>query len=155
MTALLFSDTPLTDLSYDSMASNQEVFSPRVIMPPRPTKSEVRGKTLSGYQYAHTLHRHLIFEMTISSTEISTVQELTNDKLTHLLNFWNAPYRYVSYPDGADYIEVLTDGEEFPIAYIEGIIYLPEVTLRLTTVNPVSDELIAAIALLPVSMFPI
>lgn len=154
MIAFLYSSTKLASLTFDVDAENQVIFHPVDLQPPVPVRATVSGTTLKNRSFKHVLARKLKFRVVISSDELSDMPELISENLQFLLNFWNSNYKYISYKNEdayTDYIEVMWDTDEFPISYIENLIYLPEAAIELISLAPVSEEIISAIGLKPVS----
>lgn len=154
MIAFYYSDTALTSLTYDPDADNLKVFHPVDLQPPVPIKRSVSGETLRSRSFQHVLARKLKFKLTISSDELGDLPNIISENLEYLRDYWFAAYKYIAYKNEGeytDYIEVLWAGDEFPIGYLEGLIYFPETTIELTSIAPVSAEVISAIGLKPVN----
>lgn len=153
MIALLYSSTALTSLTFDAEADDQTIFHPVDLPPPIPLRRSVGGETLRSRIYQHTMSYKLKFSMAISADELADMPEIQSANVVFLRNFWMANFKYLAYKNEGtytDYIEVAWQVDEFPVTYLEGLIYLPEVPLELITVASVSPEIMSAIGLKPV-----
>lgn len=154
MIALLYSSTALTSLTFDEEADDQVIFHPVDLPPPVPIRRSVAGETLRSRVYQHTLAYKLKFSMAISADELADMPEIQSANVVFLRNFWMAKFKYLAYKNEGtytDYIEVAWQADEFPVTYLDGLIYLPEVPLELITVASVSPETMSAIGLKPVN----
>lgn len=155
---LRYSDTPLTSLTFSGTATEQYEFDPAINLPPVPVQELVQGKLLSGRRYSHILYTHLLFDFTISADELSDVIDITDTpdvmpaSKAFIRDFILAKYKYISYPAGSNYIEVIKEGNGIEVTYIEDYIYLPEFRLQLITASPVDPTTLTNLALKPISM---
>ena len=154
---LRYSDTPLTSLTFSGTATEQYEFDPAINLPPVPVQELVQGKLLSGRRYSHILYTHLLFDFTISADELSEIGDIDTPiempaSKAFIRDFILAKYKYISYPAGSNYIEVIKEGNGIEVTYIEDYIYLPEFRLQLITASPVDPTTLTNLALKPISM---
>lgn len=136
--ALRLSDIKLpSGTGYDNtIAANlQQNFETIKYFPPSSNVTYEQGVLNNGRQFQHLLYSHLEHEITVSTNELNAVS------LAFLREFWKAQYKYISIYETANfgwssYRAVRTEGGLFPISYIEDIIHLPELTLKLIEINP-------------------
>lgn len=132
--ALRYNDTKLTDLIFVESASNQITFETVKCTDPIVNSTEESGILLNGRKYNHLLYKHRDIEVVISSDEID------NDVFDFLQFFWVARFKYISfYKDSTwgNYVQIMTESGKFPLAYIEDIKDLPEVSFNLSYANPI------------------
>lgn len=141
--ALLYHDSELTDLDYSDTPADgeQELFTTIKNRRSLPSTTVVDGITNAGRQYSHVKYSHRSYDVVISSNEIvDSVLALkaratvpSDTILDFLEDFWNATYKYVCNPAnaGSHYERVITEGGDFPIEYVDDLIYFPEVTFKL------------------------
>ena len=134
--ALRISDEKLSALTYNGSlpTAQQRLFNPISLLRPKIESIEEKGRLNNGRNYSHLLHIQRQHEIVISS------DELDDERFTFLESFWIAPYKYLSTNNGtswSNYVEVFTESGEFPVEFIEGIEYLPEVKLLLKEKYPV------------------
>jgi hypothetical protein len=128
-----------SDAAFDAGLSQTEQRTFRTVSCMRPfiTTAQEQGIMLNGRRFSHILYVHKEIEVTISSNEINS-----DEVVEFFESFWKARYKYISLKyetdswDGCKYIEVMTEGGRFPVEYINGIADLPEITFKLSTVNP-------------------
>jgi hypothetical protein len=130
-----YSSTQVTPLTYNAQATQQLSFAtvkcPDAIL----NTKEESGRMLNGRGYSNLLYSYRdIGDIIISADEVDS------SVLAFFEAFWTAAFKYISiYGSGwGDYIEVLTEGGAFPLAYIDDIKDLKEITLKLHYTNPVS-----------------
>ena len=132
--ALRFTATALTPLTYSSGASDQTTFLTTKRTNPVVNTTEEGGVLLSGRKFNHVKWVHKDIQVVISADEIDATV------LTFLQNFWCGAFKYISIWNGSawgDYIQVMTDGGQFPVSYADDLIDLPEVAFNLSYANPV------------------
>lgn len=151
--SLRYDDEPLSSLTFNGSAELQQTFDPVECFPPLPIQEKTVGVTLNGIRYSHTLYQHLRFDFIIGADELSSGTALMGDAKEFVRKFFLAQHKYISYPTGADYLEVVSEQKEMPVSYMENLIYLPEIAFSLFTRNPVSDTTMNAIGLKPLSVF--
>lgn len=154
---LRYSNTPLGSLTFSGTATEQHEFDPAINLPPLPVQELAQGKLLNGRRYSHILYTHLLFDFTISADELTDIGDLDTPEVmpaskAFLRDFLLAKYKYISYPAGSNYIEVIKEGNAIEVTYIEEYIYLPEFRLQLITASPVDDTTLTNLALKPISM---
>lgn len=126
--ALRYTDNALSSLEFDAEAEQQELFETVKITDPISTTTRVQGTLLNGRVYDHKLYSRKFIEITISADEID------GSILGSLQSFWKAEVRYIAYkstPTWGNYIQVYTDSGDFPINYLEDLLFLREVTFKL------------------------
>lgn len=152
--SLRYSNEPLTSLTFGS-SSNQREFDPLVNKPPFPVRDTLSGKMLNGRRYSHKTHTYLRFDITISVDELigswgsATVPPQMPTGLSFLREFLLADYKYLSYPTGWSYIEVISEND-IQVEYLDDNIYLPEFRLQLITASPATNDQMTNLALKPV-----
>ncbi|MBS1562586.1 MAG: hypothetical protein JSS89_13355 [Bacteroidetes bacterium] len=134
MIALRKSTTKLTPLTFDSGVSstNQRIVDPLISMPPVAKYLRSSGRTLRARGYQHQLGKYYTYTIVIGADALLEDGSLA----TFIEEFLSAPYRYISTPSGEDYIEVLHDNDELSPEYISGLAQLPQITLVLSSVEP-------------------
>ncbi len=125
--ALAYSDTIFTGLEFDEDLATQKLFETIKLTEPTITTTRVQGTLLNGRVYDHKLYTRKFIEVTISSNEINT------SILSFLQTFWDSNFKYIALfnDDPMYYVQVYTDGGDFPVEYVEDIKYLPEISLKL------------------------
>lgn len=132
--AIMFSATELVSLTFDNMLtdSEQRIYFGLSVLRPNRNRVTDDGVLLNGRQYSHLLYEHKEWDLLISSNEID------NDDVDFIDNFLSAKFKYIAFYNGSsweDYIEVLANSGRTPVEYLEGVEFLPEVTLNLRKVE--------------------
>lgn len=129
--ALRYSDSVLSSFEFDADAEQQELFETVKITDPISSTTRVQGTLLNGHVYDHILYTRKFIEITISADEID------GSILSSLQSFWSAEIRYIAYKSTTwgNYIQVYTDSGDFPINYLEDLIFLREVSFKLYYVD--------------------
>jgi hypothetical protein len=139
---LAYTDKPLPALTYlagedfgayltaNEITGWQGIFHPTVNMPMQREKITREYITLRGRQGQDTLHAHRIWSIELSSNDID------DTKVEKLLNFWNAPYQYISDGTGTNYIEVICTDKNFPLTFDDNNVLFPVITFNFKAVNP-------------------
>ena len=130
--ALRYSTSKLSNLAYDSGATNQALFYPAEWTKPLIETFEDKGKLLNGNNYSHLLYKHYNYNLIISTDEIQS------SDITFLENFWQAQFKYIAVKESTtfgNYVRVNTEGGPIPFTFIENIEFLPEFTLKLQTME--------------------
>jgi hypothetical protein len=100
---------------------------------PRYINNRESGRMLNGRGYSHLLSKYKRHQITIGADEAEYYTVIP-----FLEAFWNAPRKYISRWNGNSwdsYIEVMADGQEFPLTEMNDDYYLPEITFNLIEVN--------------------
>jgi hypothetical protein len=132
---LRHSTTILSSLTYASGATNQKILDTVKLTANIPKIEIDAGILLSKRRYSHSLGTYNTYDVVISADELKTVANLDFVKA-----WFSAPYKYIALPSGVtytNYIEVISESGDLPIQYIEDIIYLPEIELKLIGVQGV------------------
>jgi len=134
--ALAYSDTVQSDLDYATLnaavgVSQYKLFTTVENFRPVINSNVQAGGFLNGELYEHVRYSRKIYSGVITSNELDSTA------ITFLENFWQAKYRYflrdtAGVFTGSDYIEILTNGGDFPLAYLDGIEQLPELSYSFT-----------------------
>jgi hypothetical protein len=135
--ALRLSESKLTNLSFDENVAigEQYLFDTVSCLPKLIVTTEIQGTLNNGRKYSNLLFSNYEQEIIISSNE------LTDSVINFLINFWVSPFKYISRKGSlnwSSYTQVNTIGGAFPIEYIDGLIQLPEITIKFSETNPVS-----------------
>lgn len=132
---LRYSDTKLATLEYDNLAINQNSFEGVKLTTPIRNTTEDSGVLLNGRKYSNLKWVNIEQELVISSDEID------NNILEFLQNFWTSRFKYISLLEGfgvwSNYIRVVTEGGPFPLTNINDLKELPEVALKLSYSEPI------------------
>lgn len=127
--ALRFSDTILTDLTFDSEAENQKFFQCSKLYPVEFTVNSERGTLKNGRNYRHILYYTKELNLAIASNELS------DENIEFLQEFWSSNYIYYSLKTSSvtysNYVKCITGSDKFPISYKDDIIYFPEINIKL------------------------
>ena len=138
---LAYSTTDLSaDLTYANVIANAtayKTFSPVERFPPEAENTVyVPPITMGGRRIEHILYSHNKYPLVIVGNDLNS----DSTKLDFLRTLWRASYIYISYygtSSFGNFVEVITNGKEFPIKYDQGIVYLPEVTFNFYGVNKI------------------
>lgn len=133
--ALRYETAPLSSLTYNSGATNQKAYIPLLFDEGILSIDVITGTVLSGRLYQHQTRKFKEYNFTISSDQL-----LSTTDTTFIQNFWVGLYTYVAFFNGtswSNYVEVVNGGGVCPLQYADGNIYLPEVPMKLTTINQV------------------
>lgn len=139
--ALKYSNTVLSSFIYNSADTKMLDFEGTEVTYPIPNTQVETGRNLNGKKYSHKLYTYKSGRVVISPNELNSdyTSEIPSG-LEFLIAFWNAPFKYITFfedfmPDIGNYIQIDTNGGAFPVEYIDGIKYLPEVTIEYEFTN--------------------
>jgi hypothetical protein len=119
--------------------------------PPVLQKDIAIFKTLRGRRGNHTLARRRIYNIVLADNDIwkktssiysSDILEVRDNFLNGFLKeFWEAPYKYICKANqtvftGRTFDCVETEQTEFPVEYIDGILFLPQLKFTLISTEP-------------------
>jgi hypothetical protein len=138
--AFRYTSTPLSPLTYNSGASDQEIYEPKEFPIPIENVEQVYSVSLRGLP--RSSKRWSLYEFSIV---IVGAKELTSAKLLHLQNWWLAPCKYIAYEMATfnkfasnypkngltEYIRVHHQGGKFPLSYKDNLVNMPIVTFDL------------------------
>ena len=139
--ALAYSTTDLSsNLTYASVIANAtayKTFTPIEKYTPEAENTTYNPPiTMGGRRIEQVLYSHYKYPLLIAGNDFNA----DSTKLDFLRALWRSQYIYLSYSvsgNWGNFVEVITNGKEFPIKYDQGIIYLPEVTFNFYGVNKI------------------
>lgn len=125
---LRYADNNLNVLDYDEEAEDQLEFQCLKLFPKEIINNVNAGNLLNGRQFSHNLFNVSEINLTISTNELS------DENLEFLKNFWTSNYKYYSLINGvtiSNYKKCITNGGRFPVTYIDENINFPELSFIL------------------------
>jgi hypothetical protein len=140
--ALRFSDTELTDLSFDLGVSstNQKLFR-AVDYKSNENSERQAGRLLTGRAYSHLKYSFNTYNIVISADEFIDSVLLGTYKYEFLKAFWKAPFIYIAFmpadgnywkdTDVPNYIRLTQPTGPFPISFLDDLEELKEVVFQL------------------------
>lgn len=127
--ALRHSNTAVSPLAYDDLASNQTIFEPSGYSQKRLIRELESGRLLNGYGFQHKLFRFREWDFVLSN------DTLDGTKISFIETWLDAKHKYISESyDGTnfgDYVEVLTPG--YDKSSFEDLYDLPELSFTVVT----------------------
>jgi hypothetical protein len=127
--ALAISATDLHGTAFNDLQANQMYFETVDFKEPIIGAERDSGRTLSGRMFSHLIDSRRTWAAIISADELGA-----NEK-AFLIDFYKANFKFISIKTGANwgnYIEVVTDGGELPVTYLNELEMLPEITMKMT-----------------------
>lgn len=134
--AFRYDTTPLSDLTYSGAGAYYKDYVPLLFDEGNKGTVIESGTVLSGRNYQHRTRKFIEYNITISADQL-----LTAGDVAFFQEYWTAPYIYVAFHSGSgwsNFVEVSNGGGVCPMSYVDGNYNLPEITMKLTTVQQVS-----------------
>lgn len=116
------------------VTGEQKLFSPVQLFNPEIHKSEIKVETMRGRKFNHYRYKHQYYSIVISSND------LDSNGLEFIYSFFAGDYKYIVVFDdtgAGNYVEIIWDSDKLTPEYIDGIKYLPEITLNVYTAEAV------------------